>query len=65
MATEKLITAEEAAVAEKLLLDSDNFGNYWDEKTFDNEVVVDGTFTIAELEAIILLKRYHIQQQGS
>lgn len=65
MATEKLITAEEVATAEKLLLDSDNFGNYWDEKTFDAETVVDGTFTIAELEAIILLKRYHIQQQGS
>lgn len=64
MATEKLITVEEKEAAEKLLYGSDEMGNYWDELTFDDLTVVDGKFTIAELEAIILLKRYHIQQQG-
>lgn len=65
MATEKLITDEEKDAAENLLYSSDERGNYWDETTFDDLTVVDGRFTIAELEAIILLRRYHIQQQGS
>ena len=65
MATEKPITAEEAQAASKLLFDSEEHNNYWDEITFDDFTVLDGRFTIAELEAVILLKRYHIQQQGS
>lgn len=64
--TDKLITEEEKAVALALLEGNTCHGNYWDENWGGgNLVLVDGHFTISELEAIILLKRYQLQQQGS
>lgn len=60
------ITEEEKAAALALLEGNTYYGNYWDENWGGgNLVLVDGQFTICELEAIILLKRYQLQQQGS
>lgn len=64
--TDKLITKEEKIAADNLLEGNTHYGNYWDETWGGGDLVlVDGKFTISELEAIILLKRYQLQQQGS
>lgn len=64
--SDKLITKEEADAAEELLESNANPSNYWDENWGGGDLVlVDGKFTISELEAIIVLKRYQLQQQGS
>jgi len=64
MTTEQRITEEEKAAAIALLEGNTEYDNRWDIDWRPHLVDVDGVFTLGELEAIILLKRYHIQQQG-
>jgi len=57
------ITEEQAAAARNSL--GGHTPEFWyDINWTEQRVYLDGVFTLEDLEAIILLKRYHIQQQG-
>ena len=58
----KLITKEEADAADAYLDEHNNHA--WIIMDCGNEVQLDGAFTIGDLEHIILLKRYQLQQHG-
>ncbi|QXO09966.1 hypothetical protein pEaSNUABM37_00005 [Erwinia phage pEa_SNUABM_37] len=60
--SDKLITEEEKRAAEDLILNDPEYTNYFDEDWDSTHILLDGKFTIEQLEAAILLKRY--TQQG-
>lgn len=59
--TDKLITKEEADAADAYL--DEHNSHAWIQVGGNNEVQLDGWFTIDDLERIILLKRYKDQQE--
>ena len=56
------ITKEQTDAAELIVNEAENNGAWVNMLSSVNEVLLDGVFTTEQLEAIILLKRYQLQQ---